>query len=330
MAATVRSPPHGIFVPVPTFFRPAAEKTGVEAKVDVETQIKHSVYLAQNGITGLVLLGSTGEAIHLTRAERSELVSGVKKGLEDAGYPDYPIQAGVLTNGIEETLEWLHDYAKAGAQWGLVLVPGYFGPSVNQDNIREWFTTIADNSPIPILIYNYPGVTNNILVQPETYSVLGQHPNIVGVKMSHGNVSLHLQVSLDPAIDHNKFRVYSGFGQQLAPIYFFGAAGVIDGLAAFYPKTVVKLFSLVSNIENGVDAATLAEIRRLQYVISRAEEFIGRSGGIVGIKEAVYRRTGLGTLEGGRLPLKGALPAGQWEKHLALELAEIEKVEASL
>ncbi len=136
-------------------------------------------------------------------------------------------------------------------------------------------------------------------------------------------------MSLDPAINHDKFRVYSGFGQQLGPIVFFGAAGVIDGLAAFYPKTVTKLFSLVSNVSAGVDASTLAEIRRLQYVVSRGEEFIGRTG-IAGIKEAVYRRTGFGTLEGGRLPLKGALAQGQWEKHLALELAEIEKVEATL
>ncbi len=153
MSSSVRSPPPGVFVPVPTFFRPASEGgPGLQAKVDVEAQIKHSVYLAQNGITGLVLLGSTGEAIHLTKSERFELVSGVKKGLEEAGFPDYPIQAGVLTNGIDETLEWLNDYAKAGAQWGLVLVPGYFGPAATQENIREWYTIIADNSPIPILM----------------------------------------------------------------------------------------------------------------------------------------------------------------------------------
>ncbi len=152
MTSTVRSPPPGIWVPVPTFFRPTSEVSGLQAKVDVDAQVKHSIYLAQNGVIGLVLLGSTGEAVSLSRTERSELVSGVKKGLEEAGFPDYPIQAGVLTNGIDETLEWLNDYAKAGAQWGLVLVPGYFGPSVNQDNIKDWYTTIADNSPIPILM----------------------------------------------------------------------------------------------------------------------------------------------------------------------------------
>ncbi|KAH8913054.1 aldolase [Coniochaeta sp. PMI_546] len=328
---SVTAPPPGVYVPVPTFYRPSAEAKSagqLQAKVDVEAQVSHSVFLAKAGIKGLILLGSTGEAIHLNRAERLALVSGVRKGLDDAGFPDYPIMAGVLTNGIDETLEWLQDYQKAGAQWGLVLVPGYFGVSANQDNIKEWYTIIADNSPIPILIYNYPGVTNNVLVTPETYTTLAAHPNIVGCKMSHGNVSHHVQVSLDPNIDHDKFRVYSGFGQQLGPIVVFGAAGVIDGLAAIYPKTVVALFNAVTKASSG-DASALAEARRLQYIVSKAEEFIGKTG-VVGIKDAVYRVTGLGFNEGGRLPLKGRLADGEWAGLKKAYLTDIEKSEASL
>jgi 2-keto-3-deoxy-L-rhamnonate aldolase len=152
MTTGITSPPTGVFVPVPTFFHPASASSGLEAEVDVETQVRHSVFLAENGIRGLVLLGSTGEAISLSRKERSDLIAAVRKGLDDAGFPDYPIMAGVLTNGIDETLEWLEDYHKAGAQWGLVLVPGYFGPAVNQQNIKEWYTVIADKSPLPILM----------------------------------------------------------------------------------------------------------------------------------------------------------------------------------
>ncbi len=62
-------------------------------------------------------------------------------------------------------------------------MPGYFGPAVNQENVKEWYTLVADNSPIPILIYHYPGVTNNVAVALETYTALAQHPNIVGCKM---------------------------------------------------------------------------------------------------------------------------------------------------
>lgn len=129
--------------------------------------------------------------------------------------------------------------------------------------------------------------------------------------MSHGVVSHHVQVSLDPAIDHDNFRVYSGFGQQLGPIVFFGAAGVIDGLAAIYPRTVSRLFELAS--QRPITNENLKEIQRLQFAVSRAEEFVGRWG-VVGIKEGIYRVLGIGNLDGGRLPLAGALPTGEWEK----------------
>jgi 2-keto-3-deoxy-L-rhamnonate aldolase len=158
--------------------------------------------------------------------------------------------------------------------------------------------------------YNYPGVTNNIMVSLETYTKLAAHPKIVGCKMSHGNVSHHVQVSLDPAIDHSKFRVFSGFGQQLGPIVLFGAAGVIDGLAAIYPRTVSRLFDLAA--KRPVTPEALSEIQSLQFVVSRAEEMVGKWG-IVGIKEGIYQVLNIGNLQGGRLPLKGRMPKGEWE-----------------
>jgi 2-keto-3-deoxy-L-rhamnonate aldolase len=145
-------PPTGVFVPVPTFFKPLSSSSSVQPDIDVETQVAHSIYLAKNGVRGLVLLGSTGEAIHMSRQERSDMVSGVRKGLTDAGFKDYPIIAGVLVNSVDEASEWLDDLKKAGAQWGLVLAPGYFGPAASQDNIREWYAEVADRSPMPILM----------------------------------------------------------------------------------------------------------------------------------------------------------------------------------
>lgn len=164
------------------------------------------------------------------------------------------------------------------------------------------------------------------MITPETYTILAQHPNIVGCKMSHGNVSHHIQVSLDPEIDHNKFRVYSGFGQQCGPIVFFGAAGVIDGLAAMYPKTVSRLMDLSE--KRPIEPKVHEEIQKLQYAVSTAEEYIGKWG-IVGIKEGVQRVLGMGTFEGGRLPLRGKLPEGEWEKWNKT-MSRIQKIENSL
>lgn len=136
-------------------------------------------------------------------------------------------------------------------------------------------------------------------------------------------MSHHLQVSLSPVINPQKFRVFSGFGQQLGPIVYFNAAGVIDGLAAIYPKTVVRLMRLSE--QRPVSQEALDEARLLQYASSRASEVIGKWG-ILGIREGIYRVFGAGNLEGGRLPLKGALPEGEWErlKGLYEPIAEIE------
>jgi 2-keto-3-deoxy-L-rhamnonate aldolase len=144
--------------------------------------------------------------------------------------------------------------------------------------------------------------------------------------MSHGNVSYHLQVSLSPEIDHKWFRVYSGFGQQLGPIVLFNAAGVIDGLAGIYPRTVSMLMKLSE--QRPITDENLKKIQELQFVVSSAEEFVV-AGGIIGIKEAIKRVLGFGTMQGGRLPLRGKLPDGEWEKWDTI-LGRVQKMEESI
>jgi 2-keto-3-deoxy-L-rhamnonate aldolase len=147
------TPPDGILVPSPTFYKPHADSPNSHhPALDIEAQAAHTVHLARSGIAGVVLLGSTGEAIHLTRQERFDIISGVRKGLDDAGFKDWPIMAGVLCNSTGESLEWLEDAKKAGAQFGLVLAPGYFGAAGSQDGLKEWYTIVADNSPLPVLM----------------------------------------------------------------------------------------------------------------------------------------------------------------------------------
>jgi 2-keto-3-deoxy-L-rhamnonate aldolase len=147
-------PPPGVYVPVPTFFvgKSSSNYNPIAAPLDLETQAKHSIHLAKSGIKGLVILGSTGEAIHLTNKERFELLASSRKELENAGFKDYPIIAGTATQDIEGTLVQLREAKDAGAQWGLVLVPGYFAGAATQEGIILWFKAIADASPIPVLM----------------------------------------------------------------------------------------------------------------------------------------------------------------------------------
>lgn len=148
-------PPAGVYVPVPTFFvsKRAANYSAIAAPVDLTTQAAHSLHLAKSGIRGLVVLGSTGEAVHLTNKERFEVLSGIRKALENAGFKDYPIIAGTAAQNIEEVVDQLKSAQQAGSQWGLCLVPGYFAGASTQEGIIEWFKAVADQSPIPIMMY---------------------------------------------------------------------------------------------------------------------------------------------------------------------------------
>ncbi|KAI2625659.1 aldolase [Hypoxylon sp. NC1633] len=308
-------PAPGIYVPVPTFFvsKQAASYDPIAAPVDVDTQIAHSLYLAKAGIKGLVILGSTGEAIHLTNKERFKILWGVRQQLEKEGFKDYPIIAGTATQNVEETVDQLKAAKEAGAQYGLCLVPGYFAGASTQEGIIRWFTAVADQSPIPVLIYHYPGVSNNVKVVPSTFVALAKHPNIVGCKLSHGDVSYHAQVASSPFIDHSKFATFSGLGQQLLPVLVIGAVGAIDGCAGFFPKTVVRLYEL--SVKNQPTDEEVRKRRLLQYKVSAMEEIIVKFG-TVGIKEAISRLRGLGDRDGTRLPLFGGIPGGdaEWAK----------------
>ncbi|KAF8469497.1 hypothetical protein BDZ91DRAFT_694253 [Kalaharituber pfeilii] len=290
-------PPPGIYVPVPTFFAPSIPTAHSSIPgVNLKLQSAHALHLARSGVKGLVLAGSTGEAVHLTRLERMTLIASTRKTLMDAGIPrDYPLIAGAASDSVEETVELLQDSADAGAQWGMVLVPNYFAGAGKGRNMQEgivrWFKAVADASPVSILIYHYPAVSNNLTLTIPTFNVLARHPKIVGCKLSHGNVSLHTQLACSGLPN---FHIFSGLGQQLFPIIAVGCHGAIDGLAGVYPKSLVRLFDLAwgfvydeGTVSGEERKRRLEEVRKLQAVVSRGEEFVEEEGtvGLKGIRE---------------------------------------------
>lgn len=115
-------------------------------------QAQHAIHLAQSGITGLVVLGSTGEAIHLSAAERFSVISGIRSALDGAGFEAYPLIGGTTAQGVDDAVAELKEAARAGASWGLCLVPGYFAGAGTQEGIRAWFESVADSSPVPVLM----------------------------------------------------------------------------------------------------------------------------------------------------------------------------------
>lgn len=148
-------PPPGIYVPVPTFFHPLTSPTPLA--LNLPLQAAHSLHLARSGIRGLVVAGSTGEAVHLTQSERYNLISSTREALTKGGFPEYPLIAGVASDSVQDALAELKNAKEAGAQFGMVLVPNYFASAGKNRNLQEgiirWFKDVADKSPIPILMF---------------------------------------------------------------------------------------------------------------------------------------------------------------------------------
>ncbi|KAF2666872.1 aldolase [Microthyrium microscopicum] len=308
-------PPKGIYVPVPTFFKADASRGSLGDPVDLDSQTQHAIFLARAGITGLVLLGSTGEAVHLTTSERTDIIGAVRQGLVAEGFPNYPLMAGTAAQSIHEVVQQLADAKTAGADFGLVLAPSYFATNnLGQEGIADWFKVVADHSPIPILVYNYPAVSNDVTLLPSTIEKLAAHPNIVGCKLSHGNLSTHTLVGLSPKIDHTNFRMYTGLGQQLLGVLTVGGAGAIDGLAACFPKTVVQLYNLFMDGEHGtVEQASVTRARELQYKICQGELLVAKWGS-VGVRKLLKEEYQIGS-DGSRAPLSGGITSNEWGQH---------------
>jgi 2-keto-3-deoxy-L-rhamnonate aldolase len=167
--------------------------------------------------------------------------------------------------------------------------------------------------------YNYPAVTNNLTLRPPLYIRLAAHPNIIGAKLSHGDISLLAQItnSDSPHTKPDVFRVFTGLGQQLVPVLSVNGAGAIDGLAGIFPHVVVRLYEVyhqAANTESEHSANLKVVMGELQGDVSRGEELVVKWG-TVGIKDAIARELSFGTTGATRLPLAGGMPDSAWGEY---------------
>lgn len=176
--ATPRPLPKGIYAPIITPFLDNEE-------VDYDSLAKHVVRLGR-AQCGLVLQGTTAEAIHLTRQERTKIISTCKEALDKENLSHIPIIAGCGTGSVKETIELTKDAHQAGAEATLIIAPGFFGGQLKGDRkaLKEYWWEIAEKSPLPVLVYNFPAVTGGIDVDSDLLEEIAAHPNVVGCKVS--------------------------------------------------------------------------------------------------------------------------------------------------
>ena len=215
----------GIFAAIPT-------PVSAEDRIDEAAARAQVALILRGGVNGMVPLGGTGEYGSLRQEERVRMV----RVCAEASDGRIPVVSGVLDPGYYDALASGQAFADAGADALMVLTPYYTTPT--QQGIRDYFARLADEAPLPLMIYEIPYRTR-IAIAPEILHELSRHPNIIGMKACNTDMYhfLKVQAGIDDA-----FTVFSGedtlFPVQMAA----GAKGGIVVTASALPRTWRRLY----------------------------------------------------------------------------------------
>ena len=275
----------GIYTPIVTPFTASGDldERGMLANVDR--------YLA-SPLTGLVVLGSNGEAAQLEDDEADRAIGIVRERVPR----DRPLLAGTGRESTRATIAACRRAASLGVDAVMARTPSFYKPQMTSDAFIRHYTALADASPAPVLLYNvtmYTGV--NLL--PDAVEKLSEHPNIVGLKDSGNDM---LQIGDYLSRSKPGFTVLAGAAPTLFTSAALGVHGAVLALAGIVPELCVELFQHVR-------AGRLDEARALQRRLMPVARSIGPVYGVPGLKAALD----LLGLHGGtpRAPLTAAPPA---------------------
>lgn len=254
----------GLFAPVAT---PFAADGALASPV-----VGFFAHLATAGLAGIVVLGSTGEAPLLDDRERLEWLDLVRQSVPQ------PLRliAGTGANGTRTTIRLTRDAAAAGAEAALVITPFYYRRDLTQEALAAHYHTVAEASPIPILIYNVP--TNTGFDLPlEWLPAVASHPNIAGIKESSGDLERVRRIRSAMGSD---FVVLAGAGEQLMAAMEAGADGGIAALANLAPVACARIRLAMVARDRAAAAPVQAGIEPLGLALNKRF-------GVPGIKKAL-------------------------------------------
>ncbi|KAL2061491.1 hypothetical protein VTL71DRAFT_6868 [Oculimacula yallundae] len=291
--------------------------------LDLETLRKHVVFLARSGIVGIIALGSNGEAPHLSKEERDEVVREIRSALDEAGFHQIPIVCGTSADSVRGTVELIKNAKDAGADYGLVLPPSYFRGAVTPDLIKRFYTGVADLSPLPIILYSFPAVSAGVEMASELLIDISQHPRVIGAKFTCSDTGKLARVArainaTTPTATNSSYLCYGGMADITLSSVIAGGSGVIAGGANITPKICVKILRLFKEKK-------LEEAMELQKILSEGD-YVHSQAGVAATKYVIEATYGYGGVP--RKPLQG-LSKVPGDKILQ-DMNELLKVESGL
>ena len=287
---------HGIIPPIATPF----DHNGDLYKVKVQHNVEK---WNRTGLAGYVVCGSTGESVHLTTEEKLKLWDWVA----EYAASDKILLAGTGMESVRETVALTNAAADRGYKAAMVRTPHYYKNLINRTDAQVlYYRAVADQSKIPIFIYNWPQVTG-VDISVEAVVTLSHHPNMFAIKESSGNLEKCIQMikEVKPG-----FQVLTGSAPILAPSLAVGCAGGVLAFANAAPYATVSIWEAHRTRE-------FAAAMDWQNRIIRAAQLVTVKYGVPGLKYAMD----LNGYYGGppRLPLTVITPEAKKEIEQAFD-----------
>ena len=257
---------NGIFPPLVTPFTHDGEIYKTKLKYNVEK-------LNLTGLAGYVVCGSTGESVMLTAEEKIQIFEWVA----ESAAPGKLLLCGTGVESVRETVSLTNRAADIGYKAAMVRTPHYYKNLLNRNDAQTlYFRAVADQTKIPLMIYNWPQATG-LDISPEAVVELSHHPNIIAIKESSGNLEKVMQMIREVK---KGFQVLVGSAPTLWPSFTVGAVGAVLAFANAAPYATITIWEAHRTRE--IEAA-----QDWQNRISRAAQLVTTKYGIPGLKYAM-------------------------------------------
>lgn len=255
----------GTVIPAVTPFR-------ADESVDLDAFAANLARWGATDIVGYMVLGTNGEFRSLSDDESRRVIA---QAVAHKG--DKTLIAGIGRDSAHHTLAFLDSLGLAGVDYVSVLTPHYFAKAMTGPALAGYYTTIADASPVPVLIYVAPGYANGVLVPPDVLADLADHPNIAGIKDTSPS---SLGAYLDAAGGRDDFAVVAGSLNTIMAALDRGGPGGIVSAANYLPGQCARLTTLWHAGEH--------EAARSYYDrLLRLAKATGAAGGVAGVKASM-------------------------------------------
>lgn len=256
---------NGIFAPLPTSFDKDENLSLGNMQANIEK-------LSQYDLAGFLALGSNGELVSLSDAEKLSVYEAARKAIPS----DKIMLAGTGSQSTRETINLTKMAAEAGADAVLVLNPFYFKSAMTREVLVNHYFTVAENSTIPVLVYNMPA-NSGMDMDADTILAISAHPNIMGIKDSGGNLVKmgDIRQRVKP-----EFQVLAGSAGFLLPALSVGAIGGILALANIAPEQCIEIYKSFSE-------GNLTQAREVQLKVISLNFAVTGKWGVPALKEAM-------------------------------------------